>query len=72
MEREDGSTYEENTYGVYTVVGSQAEWQTVNVLYTGDTYYLVEAADRTATRRLRAGDTVILSSAGVYDGKVVR
>ncbi len=72
VEREDGSTYEENTYGVYTVVGSQAEWQTVNVLYTGDTYYLVEAADRTATRRLRAGDTVILSSAGVYDGKVVR
>lgn len=70
--REDGSTYEENTYGVYTVVGSQAEWQTVNVLYAGDTYYLVEAADLSATRRLRAGDTVILSAAGVYDGKVVR
>ncbi len=70
--REDGSTYEENTYGVYTVVGSQAEWQTVNVLYTGDTYYLVEPADLSATRRLRAGDTVILSAAGVYDGKVVR
>lgn len=70
--REDGSTYEGNTYGVYTVVGSQAEWQTVNVLYAGDTYYLVEAADLSATRRLRAGDTVILSAAGVYDGKVVR
>lgn len=70
--REDGSTYEQNTYGVYTVVGSQAEWQTVDVLYTGDTYYLVEAADSAAKRRLRAGDTVILSSAGVYDGKVVR
>lgn len=70
--REDGSTYEQNTYGVYTVVGSQAEWQTVNVLYTGDTYYLVEAADAGAKQRLRAGDTVILSSAGVYDGKVVR
>ena len=70
--REDGSTYEGNTYGVYTVVGSQAEWQTVNVLYAGDTYYLVEPADLSATRRLRAGDTVILSAAGVYDGKVVR
>lgn len=70
--REDGSAYEENTYGVYTVVGSQAEWQSVRVLYTGDTYYLVEPADPAAAGRLRAGDTVILSGGELYDGKVVR
>lgn len=70
--REDGSAYEENTYGVYTVVGSQAEWQSVRVLYTGDTYYLVEPVDPDAAGRLRAGDTVILSGGELYDGKVVR
>lgn len=69
---EDGSTSQVNRYGVYTVVGSQAEWQQVNVLYTGDTFYLVEPVDMTKTSRLRAGDTVILSSSGLYDGKVVR
>ncbi len=60
-----------NSYGVYTVVGAQAEWQEVEVLYTGDTYYLVAPKDESDGRRLRAGDTVILSSAGLYDGKVV-
>lgn len=69
---ENGKTSQVNTYGVYTVVGTQAEWQTVNVLYTGDTYYLVEPANEAASGRLRAGDTVILSSTGLYDGKVIR
>ena len=69
---ESGKTSQVNTYGVYTVVGTQAEWQTVNVLYTGDTYYLVEPANEAASGRLRAGDTVILSSTGLYDGKVIR
>lgn len=70
--REDGSTTEVNAYGVYTIVGSQAEWQDVNVLYTGDTYYLVEPVNESDSGRLRAGDTVILTSTGLYDGKVVR
>lgn len=69
---ENGVTREVNTYGVYTVVGTQAEWHEVNVLLTGDTYYLVEPVDEGASGRLRAGDTVILSSSGLYDGKVVR
>ncbi len=70
--KEDGSTTQVNSYGVYTIVGSQAEWQDVNVLYTGDTYYLVEPVNESDSGRLRAGDTVILSSTGLYDGKVVR
>lgn len=69
---ENGVSREVNTYGVYTVVGTQAEWHEVNVLFTGDTYYLVEPADEASVGRLRAGDTVILSSSGLYDGKVVR
>ena len=70
--QENGSTTQVNTYGVYTIVGTQAEWHEVNVLHTGDTYYLVEPVDETDSGRLRAGDTVILSSSGLYDGKVVR
>ena len=69
---ENGDTTQVNHYGVYTVVGSQAEWQEVNVLYTGDSFYLTEPVDMTKTSRLRAGDTVILTSTGLYDGKVVR
>ena len=69
---EDGRTSSINRYGVYTVVGTQAEWQDVEALYTGDTYYLVRPADPAAASRLRAGDTVILSTAGIFDGKVVR
>lgn len=69
---ENGVTTEVNSYGVYTVVGTQAEWKEVKVLYTGDTYYLVEPANPASAVRLRAGDTVILSSTGLYDGKVVR
>ena len=72
VEQEDGSTTQVNVYGVYTVVGTQAKWQEVNVLHTGDTYYLVEPVNKTSSDRLRPGDTVILSSAGLYDGKVVR
>lgn len=69
---EDGTTVSRNRYGVYTVVNTQAEWQEVEVLYTGDTFYLVKPVDEDSASRLRAGDTVILSSSGIYDGKVVR
>ena len=69
---EDGAAREENRYGVFTVVSSQAEWQEVEVLYTDDTYYLVRPASADASKRLRAGDEVILNSSGIYSGKVVR
>lgn len=69
---ENGNTRQVNTYGVYTVVNTQAEWKSVNVLYTGSTYYLVEPTNSADPSRLRAGDTVILTSSGMYDGKVVR
>lgn len=65
-------TEEVNHYYVFTVVSSQAERQEVKVVYTAETYYLVRPADESARDRLRAGDEVILTTAGVYDGKVVR
>ena len=69
---EDGITREVNHYKVYTVVRSQAWGQEVEVLYTDDNFYLVRPIDENAAGRLRAGDEVILSSSGIYDGKVVR
>lgn len=69
---ENGTTSARNRYGVYTVVGTQAEWQEVEVLHAGDTFYLVRPVDEAAASRLRAGDTVILSSSNIFDGKVVR
>ena len=72
VEREDGSVGQRNLYFVYTVVGRQAERKQVEVIYTGDTFYLVQPVDETAADRLRPGDEIILSSSGLYDGKVVR
>ncbi len=69
---EDGSIRHVNRYGVFTVVGAQAEWHEVEVLYTDESYYLVRPADPAAASRLRAGDEVIFNSSGIYDGKVVR
>ncbi len=70
-DEETGETRQEQTTGVFTVVGTQAEFQEVNVLYTEDDFYLVEPVDPDASKRLRAGDDVILNSTGIYDGKVV-
>lgn len=69
---EDGSIRHVNRYGVFTVVGAQAEWHEVEVLYTDESFYLVRPADPDAASRLRAGDEVIFNSSGIYDGKVVR
>lgn len=71
-DEETGETTETQYTAVFTVVGTQAELQRVNVLYTDENFYLVEPADPTASRRLRAGDEVILNTSGIYDGKVVR
>ena len=72
VEQEDGSVRQQNTYVVYTVVGRQAERKEVEVVYTGDTFYLVRPVDETDTSRLRAGDEIILNTSDLYDGKVVR
>ena len=71
-DEETGETTEEQYTAVFTVVGTQAELQRVNVLYTDENFYLVEPADPDASRRLREGDEVILNTSGIYDGKVIR
>lgn len=56
---------------VYTVVARQAERKPVEIVREGSDYYLVKPTNSTISTRLRAGDEVIVSAAGLYDGKVV-
>lgn len=75
-----GKEEELTTLGVYVVVGAKAEFKPVSVLWEDEDAYLVEpltdpntsSNDRADAERLQPGDEIILSTAGIYDGKVVR
>lgn len=66
LDNDDGTT----TLGVYTLVGRQAEFKSVEIVREGEGFFLVRG---TATNRkvLRPGDTLVLSSQELYNGKVV-
>lgn len=64
---------EEGVTGVYCVDGSTAAFRPVTVLYQGQGYALVRAADGASdTQTLRVGDEVIASAGALSDGKVIR
>ena len=75
----DGNRETEDVTGVYCVVGAEARFKPVQVLYTGDDFVLVESTVPVSTSttasmestRLRAGDQVIISAYDLYDGKVI-
>ena len=75
----DGKRTTEDVTGVYCVVGAEARFKPVQVLYTGDDFVLVESTVAVTTSpsvsmettRLRAGDEVIISARDLYDGKVI-
>ena len=73
QEQDDGSVRETTVTGVYCVSGREARFKPVRVLYSNETFALVEAdinADQ-ELRRLRTGDEVIVSARDLYDGKVL-
>ncbi len=57
--------------GLYCVVGTEARFKPVEVLYTGETFLLVASAPVREELRLRVGDEVIVQAENLYDGKVV-
>jgi hypothetical protein len=60
--------------GVYCVMGVEARFKPVTVLYSGDNFVLLAADDSATsseTLRLRSGDEVILTAKNLYDGKIV-
>ena len=60
---EDGKTV------VYTVSAGQMERKSVDILYTGEDFYLVEAGSEGGS--LRAGNELIVSGKNLKDGNVV-
>ena len=72
-ENEDGTTTESRVTGVYCVVGMEARFKPVEVVYSGDGFVLVRsaAASDQESLRLRPGDEIIISAKDLYDGKVV-
>ena len=69
----EGERVTENATGVYCVVGMEARFKPVEVVYNGSNFLLVRSAapeDR-ENLRLRPGDEVIITANDLYDGKVV-
>lgn len=68
---------EDGVSGVYCLVGLQAYFKPVEVVYKGDGYYLVTAAknsdntENTGTTSLRIGDEVLITTQSLYNGKVI-
>ena len=76
---EDGAETTVSQTGVYCVVGMEARFKPVDVLYSGEEFALVRstldrAEDVTAAQeqiRIRPGDQVIVTAYDLYDGKVL-
>ena len=74
---EEGNRVVTEETGIYCVVGAEARFKPVEVVYNGDGYVLVrstlgdDVTDAQEKTRLRAGDEVILSAVDLYEGKVV-
>ena len=69
----EGQRVTEEATGVYCVVGMEARFKPVEVVYNGSSFLLVRSAapeDR-ENLRLRPGDEVIITANGLYNGKVV-
>ena len=71
-DEETGEESQVSVTGVYALVGEQAEFKPVTILSQSDSFALVEAADVTDRKGLRAGDIVIVASEDLYDGKVIQ
>lgn len=59
--------------GVYCIVGMEARFKPVEVIYSGESFVIVRstAKEDQENIRLRSGDEVIVQARGLYDGKVV-
>lgn len=62
---------ESGVTGVYCVVGAEARFKPVKVLWSSDDGYALLQAEGTGAAILRPGDEVILTAGGLTDGAVV-
>lgn len=57
--------------GVYVLEGAKAVFKKIDILYRGDSYYIV-AANFENKKELFIGDEVILGEKNLYDGKMLK
>lgn len=69
---ETGASIGGNVTGVYCMVGRKARFKPVEVVYSTDSFVLVQSASDKEELRLRPGEQVIVSARGLYDGKVLQ
>ena len=68
---------ETDQLGVYRISGTQAEWVPVDLIFSGEDYYLVrshvegELSDLERAKLLRVGDDVLVRGKRLKDGKVI-
>ena len=71
LDQETGKSTETKQTGVYCLVGQEAWFKPVEVVFNGDGFLLVKPVAEEEKDRLRPGDEVIVAARGLYDGKVV-
>lgn len=74
---ENGKTVTEARTGIYCLVGREARFKPVEVVYSAESFVLVtpEAGldpERDAKRIIRPGEQIIVSARGLFDGKVLQ
>lgn len=67
----DGLRVLDGKPGVFVLEGAKAVFKPVEILFTGDSYYIVEA-NSTDTNQLFLYDEIILGRNDLYDGKIVK
>lgn len=68
----EGQRSTEETLGIYCIVGLEARFKPVEVLYTGESFLLVRSAEDAGERtRLRPGDEIIVTAQDLFDGKIL-
>lgn len=68
---ESGALVTEAATGIYCLVGREARFKPVEVVYSGDGFVLVRPTSTKEAYTLRSGEQVILSARGLFDGKVL-
>ena len=69
---ENGKSVSEECTGLYCMVGREARFKPVEVVYSADTFVLVRSTSEDAKRQLRPGEQIVVSARGLYDGKVLQ
>lgn len=69
---ENGKTAVEDGTGIYCMVGREARFKPVEVVYSADTFVLVRSTSDSGDRQLRPGERIVVSARGLFDGKVLQ